>query len=82
MGTVHDNKGKKVSRVHLLRSPLTDYLRYELVAYPATSRPASPSASSTRLSSTCPTCLITTSGCSTCSLTTSLASIKTTGTGP
>lgn len=38
----HDNpwvrsmtdKGKRVSRVHVLRSPLTDYLRYELAAYP------------------------------------------------
>ncbi|MEV7595645.1 DUF6879 family protein [Streptomyces sp. NPDC089922] len=28
------NKGKEVSRVHVLRSPLTDYLRYELAAYP------------------------------------------------
>lgn len=28
------NKGKSVSRVHVLRSPLTDYLRYELAAYP------------------------------------------------
>ncbi|MEU4948236.1 DUF6879 family protein [Streptomyces lavendulae] len=28
------DKGKKVSRVHVLRSPLTDYLRYELAAYP------------------------------------------------
>ncbi|MFE7131193.1 DUF6879 family protein [Streptomyces sp. NPDC057638] len=26
--------GKQVSRVHVLRSPLTDYLRYELAAYP------------------------------------------------
>jgi hypothetical protein len=26
--------GKAVSRVHVLRSPLTDYLRYELAAYP------------------------------------------------
>ncbi|MFI1951241.1 DUF6879 family protein [Streptomyces xinghaiensis] len=26
--------GKSVSRVHVLRSPLTDYLRYELAAYP------------------------------------------------
>ncbi|MET7900123.1 DUF6879 family protein [Streptomyces sp. NPDC005355] len=38
----HDNpwvrsmtdKGKSVSRVHVLRSPLTDYLRFELSAYP------------------------------------------------
>jgi hypothetical protein len=28
------DKGKSVSRVHILRSPLTDYLRYELSAYP------------------------------------------------
>ncbi|QKW06565.1 hypothetical protein HUT18_09285 [Streptomyces sp. NA04227] len=28
------DKGKTVSRVHVLRSPLTDYLRYELSAYP------------------------------------------------
>ncbi|MFJ2215905.1 DUF6879 family protein [Streptomyces sp. NPDC101062] len=28
------DKGKDVSRVHVLRSPLTDYLRYELAAYP------------------------------------------------
>ncbi|MBT2386952.1 DUF6879 family protein [Streptomyces sp. ISL-11] len=28
------DKGKEVSRVHVLRSPLTDYLRYELAAYP------------------------------------------------
>ncbi|MEV7865556.1 DUF6879 family protein [Streptomyces sp. NPDC088124] len=28
------DKGKAVSRVHVLRSPLTDYLRYELAAYP------------------------------------------------
>ncbi|MGY1451747.1 DUF6879 family protein [Streptomyces sp. SS8] len=28
------DKGKSVSRVHVLRSPLTDYLRYELAAYP------------------------------------------------
>ncbi|GAA4719281.1 hypothetical protein APR04_003421 [Promicromonospora umidemergens] len=28
------DKGKSVSRVHVLRSPLTDYLRYELSAYP------------------------------------------------
>lgn len=28
------DKGKEVSRVHILRSPLTDYLRYELAAYP------------------------------------------------
>ncbi|WP_175408602.1 DUF6879 family protein [Streptomyces sp. TRM64462] len=28
------DKGKRVSRVHVLRSPLTDYLRYELSAYP------------------------------------------------
>jgi hypothetical protein len=26
--------GKSVARVHVLRSPLTDYLRYELAAYP------------------------------------------------
>ncbi|MFJ9454988.1 DUF6879 family protein [Kitasatospora sp. NPDC101447] len=26
--------GKQVSRVHVLRSPLSDYLRYELAAYP------------------------------------------------
>ncbi|MER7751495.1 DUF6879 family protein [Kitasatospora sp. NPDC097643] len=26
--------GKSVSRVHVLKSPLTDYLRYELSAYP------------------------------------------------
>ncbi|MEI5102058.1 hypothetical protein RB200_30500 [Streptomyces sp. PmtG] len=38
----HDNpwvrsmtdKGKRVSRVHVLTSPWTDYLRYELAAYP------------------------------------------------
>ncbi|AZQ73239.1 DUF6879 family protein [Streptomyces abikoensis] len=38
----HDNpwvrsmtdRGKSVARVHVLRSPLTDYLRYELSAYP------------------------------------------------
>lgn len=28
------DKGKHVSRVHVFRSPLTDYLRYELAAYP------------------------------------------------
>lgn len=28
------DKGKQVSRVHVLTSPLTDYLRYELSAYP------------------------------------------------
>lgn len=28
------DKGKEVVRVHVLRSPLTDYLRYELAAYP------------------------------------------------
>ncbi|MFD7718513.1 DUF6879 family protein [Streptomyces sp. NPDC059814] len=28
------DKGKQVSRVHVLRSPLTAYLRYELAAYP------------------------------------------------
>ncbi|MBO0652857.1 hypothetical protein J1792_08670 [Streptomyces triculaminicus] len=28
------DRGKSVSRVHVLRSPLTDYLRYELSAYP------------------------------------------------
>ncbi len=28
------DKGKDVSRVHVLTSPLTDYLRYELAAYP------------------------------------------------
>ncbi|KAB7849231.1 DUF6879 family protein [Streptomyces mobaraensis] len=28
------DKGKHLSRVHVLRSPLTDYLRYELSAYP------------------------------------------------
>ncbi|MFI1205104.1 hypothetical protein K2224_04060 [Streptomyces sp. BHT-5-2] len=28
------DKGKQVSRVHVLTSPLTDYLRYELAAYP------------------------------------------------
>ncbi|MBB1256569.1 hypothetical protein H3146_24935 [Streptomyces sp. OF3] len=28
------DKGKSVARVHVLRSPLTDYLRYELSAYP------------------------------------------------
>ncbi|MEZ7003805.1 DUF6879 family protein [Streptomyces sp. AD55] len=28
------DNGKQVSRVHVLRSPLTDYLRYELAAYP------------------------------------------------
>ncbi|MFI5628250.1 DUF6879 family protein [Streptomyces sp. NPDC051664] len=28
------DKGKSVSRVHVLRSPPTDYLRYELSAYP------------------------------------------------
>ncbi|MFE9612760.1 DUF6879 family protein [Streptomyces sp. NPDC006012] len=28
------DKGKQVSRVHVLRSPLTEYLRYELAAYP------------------------------------------------
>lgn len=28
------DKGKSVSRVHVLSSPLTDYLRYELSAYP------------------------------------------------
>jgi hypothetical protein len=38
----HDNpwvrgmtdKGKQIGRVHVLRSPLSDYLRYELAAYP------------------------------------------------
>ncbi|MBT2488118.1 hypothetical protein J7E96_06165 [Streptomyces sp. ISL-96] len=28
------DKGKHVARVHVLQSPLTDYLRYELAAYP------------------------------------------------
>lgn len=28
------DRGKSVARVHVLRSPLTDYLRYELAAYP------------------------------------------------
>ncbi|MFJ1597951.1 DUF6879 family protein [Streptomyces sp. NPDC088261] len=28
------DQGKSVSRVHVLRSPLTEYLRYELAAYP------------------------------------------------
>lgn len=28
------DKGKQVARVHVLTSPLTDYLRYELAAYP------------------------------------------------
>ncbi|MFT2016092.1 DUF6879 family protein [Streptomyces sp. 796.1] len=28
------DKGKQVARVHVLSSPLTDYLRYELSAYP------------------------------------------------
>ncbi|MFF2327825.1 MULTISPECIES: DUF6879 family protein [unclassified Streptomyces] len=28
------DKGKEVARVHVLRSPLTDYLQYELAAYP------------------------------------------------
>jgi hypothetical protein len=28
------DKGKSVARVHVLRSPLTDYLCYELSAYP------------------------------------------------
>jgi hypothetical protein len=28
------NLGKAVARVHVLRSPLSDYLRYELAAYP------------------------------------------------
>ncbi|MBB1245757.1 hypothetical protein GL263_19660 [Streptomyces durbertensis] len=28
------DEGKSVERVHVLRSPLTDYLRYELSAYP------------------------------------------------
>ncbi|MFD3516078.1 DUF6879 family protein [Streptomyces sp. NPDC058657] len=28
------DRGKQVGRVHVLRSPLTDYLRYELAAYP------------------------------------------------
>ncbi|MEU7022455.1 DUF6879 family protein [Streptomyces sp. NPDC046203] len=28
------DQGKRVSRVHVLSSPLTDYLRYELAAYP------------------------------------------------
>ncbi|MFF7730572.1 DUF6879 family protein [Streptomyces sp. NPDC008001] len=28
------DRGKAVARVHVLRSPLTDYLRYELSAYP------------------------------------------------
>ncbi|MEE1786444.1 hypothetical protein PUR71_26585 [Streptomyces sp. SP17BM10] len=28
--------GKQVTRVHVLRSPLSDYLRYELAAYPGT----------------------------------------------
>lgn len=28
------DKDKQVSRVHVLRSPLTEYLRYELFAYP------------------------------------------------
>lgn len=32
------DKGKRVSRVHVLRSPLTDYLRYELSAYPGNIR--------------------------------------------
>lgn len=32
------DKGKQVSRVHVLRSPLTDYLRYELAAYPGNIR--------------------------------------------
>jgi hypothetical protein len=27
-------RGKSIARVHVLRSPLTDYLRYELAAYP------------------------------------------------
>ncbi|MFJ1545880.1 DUF6879 family protein [Streptomyces sp. NPDC088246] len=32
------DKGKQVSRVHVLTSPLTDYLRYELSAYPGNIR--------------------------------------------
>ena len=28
------SQGKSVARVHVLRSPLSDYLRYELAAYP------------------------------------------------
>ncbi|MEU6927275.1 DUF6879 family protein [Streptomyces sp. NPDC046631] len=28
------DRGKRVSRIHVLASPLTDYLRYELAAYP------------------------------------------------
>ncbi|UCM88060.1 DUF6879 family protein [Streptomyces marincola] len=32
------SRGKTVSRVHVLRSPLTDYLRYELAAYPGNER--------------------------------------------
>ncbi|MFD6446096.1 DUF6879 family protein [Promicromonospora sp. NPDC060204] len=32
------NKGKAISRVHVLRSPLTDYLRYELSTYPGNIR--------------------------------------------
>jgi len=28
------SRGKAIARVHVLRSPLTDYLRYELAAYP------------------------------------------------
>jgi hypothetical protein len=28
------SRGKSMARVHVLRSPLTDYLRYELAAYP------------------------------------------------
>lgn len=32
------DKGKQVSRVHVLTSPLTDYLRYELAAYPGNIR--------------------------------------------
>ncbi|QIQ04839.1 DUF6879 family protein [Streptomyces liangshanensis] len=32
------DKGKSVSRVHVLRSPLTAYLRYELAAYPGNIR--------------------------------------------
>ncbi|GGY22305.1 DUF6879 family protein [Streptomyces xanthochromogenes] len=32
------DRGKQVSRVHVLRSPLSDYLRFELAAYPGNVR--------------------------------------------
>lgn len=59
------NRGKQVARVHVLRSPLSDYLRYELAAYPGNIRAGESIGIIDTAGRRSPDCPTTISGCST-----------------